>query len=286
MKVYWHKRIFAIALSFMMQVELYTHSSPIDSYETVTIAILAKDKAHTLPRYLACIERQTWPARRTYLYVRTNNNKDATAQILRQWVERVRDRYIKVYFDDTDIPEQVQRYGHHEWNEERLKALGRLRQQSIDWAYQHGSHYFVADCDNFIAPHTIEALAKTRLPIVAPLLKTADTFYSNYHAAIDENGYYADSPLYLSLWNQELKGLFEVPVVHCTYLVRREVLPDMIYDDGSGRFEYVIFSDNARLLRIPQYLDTRELYGRITFTETEAEFAAEPWIEEFPLENR
>ena len=42
--------------------------------EFVTIAILAKDKAHTLPLYLQCIEQQTWPAQQTYLYIRTNNN--------------------------------------------------------------------------------------------------------------------------------------------------------------------------------------------------------------------
>ena len=40
--------------------------------EYVTIAILAKDKAHTLPLYLACIENQTWPKCNTNLYIRTN----------------------------------------------------------------------------------------------------------------------------------------------------------------------------------------------------------------------
>ena len=49
------------------------------SDEFVTIAILAKDKAHTLPLYLACIEAQTWPKKNTYLYIRTNNNNDETA---------------------------------------------------------------------------------------------------------------------------------------------------------------------------------------------------------------
>ena len=59
-----------------------------DSSEYVTIAILAKDKAHTLPLYLKCLERQTWPASNTYLYIRTNNNNDETVQILRDWIAR------------------------------------------------------------------------------------------------------------------------------------------------------------------------------------------------------
>ena len=68
-----------------------------DSSEFVTIAILAKDKAHTLPAYLKCIERQTWPADKTYLYIRTNNNNDETVQILHDWVARVGERYSKIY---------------------------------------------------------------------------------------------------------------------------------------------------------------------------------------------
>src|SRR5687768_11889532 len=71
--------------------------------EYVTIAILAKDKAHTLDLYLKCIENQTWPTEKTYVYIRTNNNNDNTAQILREWIARVGHRYAKIYFDDTDV---------------------------------------------------------------------------------------------------------------------------------------------------------------------------------------
>ena len=39
---------------------IFAQRSTDDDY--VTIAILAKDKEHTLPLYLSCIEQQTWPA--------------------------------------------------------------------------------------------------------------------------------------------------------------------------------------------------------------------------------
>jgi hypothetical protein len=39
------------------------------------------------------------------------------------------------------------------------------------------------------------------------------------------------------------------------------------YEDESGRHEYVIFSDVARKAAIPQYLDNRQVYGYITFSE-------------------
>jgi hypothetical protein len=107
------------------------------------------------------------------------------------------------------------------------------------------SWYFVADCDNFICPNMIESLIKFNLPVVAPLLYS-DNNYSNYHADIDDNGYYKDCNLYYQLFQREIKGLVQVPVVHCTYLIRPDILPLISYDDDSNRYEYVIFSDNLR----------------------------------------
>ncbi len=247
----------------------------------VTIAILAKDKAHTLPTYLECIENQTWPKSQTNLYIRTNNNNDDTAVLLKNWLKKVRSRYKDIYFDDSDVPERVQDYKQHEWNELRLEVLKKIRQESMLWAKKHNSHYFVGDCDNFIISETIETLVKTRLPIVAPLLRTGNNLYSNYHACIDENGYYQECPIYHILLSQQAKGLIQVPVVHCTYLVRKNVIDYLSYNDDSARYDYVVFSNSARDEEIPQYLDTRKIYGRITFAETKQQFEQESWLHEF-----
>lgn len=239
-----------------------------DVIDLVTIAILAKDKAHTLPLYLECIENQTWPANKTCLYIRTNNNNDYTAEILRNWVMHVGSRYAKIYFDDTDVADQVQEFGQHEWNYTRFKVLGEIRQDSVDWAKENRSHYFVADCDNFICPDTIESLMKTNLPIIAPFLKChGNVYYSNYHDAIDANGYYASSEFYHAILGQKIKGILDVPVVHCTYFIRYEVLDTVCYDDESARYEYVIFSHSARKKNIPQYIDNRKVYGYVSFAE-------------------
>lgn len=248
--------------------------------ETVTIAILAKDKAHTLKEYLNCIERQTWPKNKTYIYIRTNNNNDNTAEILKNWVQKVKHLYLDIYFDDSNVQEPVQNYKQHEWNCTRFKVLGKVRQDSVKRAKYNDSHYFVADCDNFIKPHVIETLLRLNLPIVAPFLRDANSYYSNYHTAIDKNGYFLGSPIYYLIFNQEFKGITEVPVVHCSYLIRKEYLDFISYDDDSYRYEYVIFSDCARKSKIPQYIDNRELYGRMTMTEDRESFLKEPWLSE------
>ena len=249
-----------------------------DSVDYVTIAILAKDKAHTLPLYLECIENQTWPASKTCLYIRTNNNKDNTAHILRDWVARVGVRYANIYFDDSDVEESVEQFGQHEWNYTRFQVLGRIRQDSVNWAKEHNSHYFVVDCDNFISHDTLKTMVQLRLPIVAPFLRCCtyeNRFYGNYHEAIDVNGYYAPSMLYYDILEQRVKGIIEVSVVHCAYFIRHEVLDTVCYDDGSGRYEYVIFSHFAREQHIPQYIDNRKIYGYMSFAECAKDFNSE-----------
>lgn len=247
----------------------------------VTIAILAKDKAGVLPLYLNCIEAQTWPKNKTYLYIRTNNNTDNTAEILKSWVDKVAFQYAGIYFDTSDLQEQVQKYDNHEWNGARCKLLAGLRQHSVCWAFARRSHYFVADCDNFIKPNTLQNLVDTNLPVVAPLLTRGDiSAYANYHAAVDQNGYYESTPLYSQILKCEIQGLVQVPVVHCTYFVRYEYLPCVIYDDHTYRYEYVIFSHRLRNQGVPQYLDNRECYGYISFASKLDDLVCEPWIQE------
>jgi hypothetical protein len=272
------RKYLVVLLIFILPVFCISASNA--STECVTIAILAKDKAHTLPLYLECIEKQTWPASNTYLYIRTNNNTDATAQILKDWVARVGQNYANIYFDDTDVDEPVEQFGQHEWNYTRFKVLGKIRQDSVDWAREHNSHYFVVDCDNFIYPDTLKKMMDTNVPIIAPFLRCHEyekRYYSNYHDAIDCNGYYMPSVFYYDILDQKVRGIIEVSVVHCTYFIRHEVLDTVCYDDESARYEYVIFSDSARRQNVPQYIDNRHIYGYISFAENREDFERESY---------
>ena len=204
----------------------------------VLVAILAKQKEAALPLYLDCVAALDYPKSSIVLYIRTNNNTDGTERILREWVERVGHLYAAVEFDATDIPEQEQKFGVHEWNATRFRALGRIRNISLRRARERDcDFYFVADVDNFIRPCTLRELVSPDLPIVAPLLRSIapGKFYSNYHAEIDA-----------------------------------DVLNDLTYEDGTTRYEYVVFSDSARTSGVVQYLDNRQVYGYITFADDNA----------------
>jgi glycosyltransferase involved in cell wall biosynthesis len=236
----------------------------------VLLAILAKSKEPALPLYLECIEALDYPKSSIALYIRTNNNTDKTEQILRDWVARVGHLYHSVEFDASNVGEKVEQYREHEWNATRFSVLGRIRNHSMRRARDLGcEYYFVADVDNFIRPGTLRELVALDLPIASPLLRSIapGSFYSNYHAEIDPNGYYKNCDQYYWILSRHVRGVVEVPVVHCTYLVRADVIRELTYEDNTSRHEYVVFSDSARKASIPQYLDNRQIYGYITFGE-------------------
>lgn len=236
----------------------------------VLLAIHAKQGEHLLPKYLECIERLDYPKSNIHLHIRTNNNTDGTAKILEQWMDKVKDKYSGVDYDSNDVATAVEKYGVHEWNSERCGVLAKIRQTSMRRTLETKcDYYFVADVDNFIAPHTLRDIIILNLPIVGPMLQKINedggmAMYASFHYAHDDNGYYKDHPHYNPIVNREMKGLFEVSVVHCTYAIRADVIPLLSYIDNSGRLEYVVFSDSARKARVKQYIDNRSSYGVLT----------------------
>jgi hypothetical protein len=157
--------------------------------------------------------------------------------------------------------------------------LGAIRQASVDFARHLGGrgrvvHYFVSDCDNLIAADTIEFMVATGKPVVGPLLRgtSQSPYYFNFHASIDANGYYVRDDREDGWVHGKNLGLFEVPVIHTSYLVRSEALGHVTYNDGTGRYEYVIFSHGMRKAGIGQWLDnTRLNWGCVTMGETAAD---------------
>ncbi len=243
--------------------------------DEVAFTILAKQKAAVLPLYLLCLLNQTYDKKKIHLYIRTNDSTDATEEILRKFIKEHGEKYASVFFDASSVSDKLKAYAPHEWNYERFKILGRIRQDSIEYAKARKANYFVADCDNFITPTCLEKMMSVRaLGVVAPMLITT-TKYLNLHYATDPNGYLKEHHFYDEILYRRLVGCVKVDVVHCTYLVAADVLSHVNYDDGSGRYEYVIFSDVLRKKGIGQYFDNREFYGFITFADKNSEFDAE-----------
>jgi hypothetical protein len=260
----------------------------------IVIAILAKDKALELPFYLKCIYNQTYNKKNIHLYIRTNDNTDNTRELLVEFIDKYGHEYSSVYMDDTSVSESLKQYKQHEWNNERFTILGKIRQESVNYAKALRSHYFVADCDNFIVPSTLERLYSNKhLGVVSPMLKMYpeknpytdspynNGFYSNFHYEVDDNGYYKTHPYYYTIVDDSLKGIIRVECVHCSYFIPYQHLSKVCYDDSSGKYEYVIFSDSMRNNDIHQYIDNSISYGFLTLADTKEHFELEYnyWIQ-------
>jgi len=238
----------------------------------VVIAILVKDKEATLPTFFQCLLNQTFPKEKIILYIRTNDNTDKSEELIDQFLTDNQSKYKSVFYDNTSVSEELKKYKGHEWNSLRFKILGKIRDNSVKYALEHNAHYFVIDIDNFIVPSTLDdMIAVSSLGVIAPML-TTHTAYSNYHSAIDKNGYLLADKMSLLILLKQVQGCIDVPVVHCTYFIANNILDKVSYDDDSYRYEYVIFSDVLRKQKIPQYIDNRKDYGRITFAVTKEEF--------------
>lgn len=237
----------------------------------VFVAILAKQKEKMLPHWLKSLEEWDYPRDKMILYIRSNNNTDMTQAILKDWVHKNRKWYRLIVEDYTDLDVPVHEYAVHEWNPTRFKVLGKIRERSVELAWQADAEfYWVVDVDNFVKPHTLRKMVELNLPVVAPMLGMADpeqNLYSNFHIVANERGYYQEDPRYYTVLRQEITGLILCDVVHCTYLIHKEYFPYIRYLDGTDDYEYVIFSRNLRQGGIPQYLDNREVYGYLSTRE-------------------
>jgi hypothetical protein len=231
----------------------------------VLIAILARNKEHVLPLYLNCIENLDYKKKLITIYINTNNNCDHTQQVLQEWIKKNENQYQKIIFENHEISQTLTTLPHEWWNVGRCKILGMIRQASLQKAQEEKSDfYFVVDCDNFITPCTLKELIKKDKSIIAPMLRaigsTGDR-YSNFFAALGEDGGYVAHPKFDKIRDREWIGTFQVPVVHCTYLIKSEYFNKLSYVDGSDFFEFLIFSKSARNNHIDQYICNEKNFG-------------------------
>lgn len=245
---------------------------------SVLVALLVKNKEYCLKEYLSCILSQNYPKNRMHLYIRANNCRDNSIELLKEWEKKHGNEYMGITSDYSDIKEDKvnEKKGEHEWDSLRFAVLGKIRQDSMLKTLELKlDFYFVIDADNFLTPNALQRLVKLDLKYVGPFLritKLSEThsLYANIHHCADNRGYYLDSPVYKHILDGTVKGVIECAVVHTCYLIRADAILKLHYvrkDDE--RHEYVLFSESARHAGIKQYIDNRDFYGWLIFDELE-----------------
>lgn len=233
--------------------------------KTVLIAILAKDKAHTLPLYLDCLNKLDYDKKSIVIYINTNNNTDNTKELLEDWIEQHKHEYKYIDYESHNVENQ-QETKPHEWTTDRFKILGKIRNKSLKKTLEYKcDYYFVIDLDTFIIPSTLRTLISKNKPIIAPIVYAIPNPYdlsSDFFTAVDELGYYKEDPEYYKIYYMQKLGTFEVPLVHIVYLIDAKYIPKLTYVDGTWDYEFVIFSRIARRNKVGQFICNEDVFGQ------------------------
>ncbi|PIK62023.1 putative procollagen galactosyltransferase 1 isoform X2 [Apostichopus japonicus] len=128
------------------------------------------------------------------------------------------------------------------------------------------------DVDNFLQnPDVLRMLLQQNKTLVAPMLNSL-TMYSNFWAGVNAKGYYKRTPEYVLMLKRNMTGLFEVPMIHSTYLInlRHRVSDELSYVPSQAYIkskkdvdDMLTFRHSAETAGIPMYILNTQVFGKL-----------------------
>ncbi|XP_052872719.1 glycosyltransferase 25 family member isoform X1 [Anopheles cruzii] len=242
---------------------------------TVMIAVLVRNKEHTLPYFFSYLEDLDYPKDRVSLWIRSDHNEDRSIDITKTWLKRCSSLYHSVdfkYRSEGGKRESEKSYTH--WNEDRFADVIRLKEEALQTGRRIWADYiFFLDADVFLTnTKTLQALVDLKMPIVAPML-VSDALYSNFWCGMTADYYYQRTEDYKKILNYELTGQWPVPMVHSAVLIdlnvaqthqltfERRNLPSDRYHGPMD--DIIIFAMSANYSGIPMRICNAVQYGYI-----------------------
>ncbi|KPU73184.1 uncharacterized protein Dana_GF26781 [Drosophila ananassae] len=188
---------------------------------TILVALLVRNKAHTLPMFLSYLDQQDYPKQRIAFWLRSDHNADDSVNVLKQWLDHSAESYHSVNFSfETDEKSYPNESSPYEWSSSRFKNLISLKEEAFGYARDIWADYvFFLDADVMLTSQdTLTKLTQLRLPIVAPML-LSESLYSNFWCGMSEEYYYQRTDEYKEIYHLKKVGSFPVPMVHTAVLV-------------------------------------------------------------------
>ncbi|KAL6261421.1 hypothetical protein P5V15_006515 [Pogonomyrmex californicus] len=238
---------------------------------TVLIAILIRNKAHTLPYFLSLLERQNYPKNRISLWIRSDNNIDNTIDILNEWLSSRDNMYhlLNVHLNASSTGFEDEKTI-ADWSPRRFAHVINLREQALNYAREIWADFiWMLDADVFLTnPNTMRDLVYKGHTVVAPLLKS-DGMYSNFWAGITAEYYYMRTEFYEPILFREKIGCHNVPMIHTAIFIdlRRRDSDRLTYKadkltDYDGPIDDIItFAVGANKSDVPLFVCNEYIYG-------------------------
>lgn len=245
-------------------------------WPTVMIAVLVRNKAHTLPYFLSCLHELDYPKDRMYIWISTDHNQDGSVEILEKWVQTYQSAYhsVNVTKGMSSGPAYTDEKGPTDWSPLHFKNVIKLREEALHVARKSWADYlFMIDADAFITnPSTLKSLIQKDLDIVAPML-ISDGLYSNFWCGMTENYYYKRTDDYKPILSRDKdhRGCFTVPMVHSAVLVKLKLVnsdhltydPSKIENYDGPEDDIIAFAINSARNGLTLKVCNDEIYGFI-----------------------
>ncbi|KAK3912749.1 Glycosyltransferase 25 family member [Frankliniella fusca] len=241
---------------------------------TVMIAILARNKAHTLPYFLTLVERLDYPKSRISLWIRSDHNEDNTADILRDWISSVQKNHDYHSISSEILSSPPFRLGEEmgpaHWTPLRFTHVIQLREEALETARQLWADFvWFLDSDVFITePNALKQLIANDKVVAAPML-ASDGMYSNFWCGMTDEYYYKRTDEYQPIYYREQTGCFHVPMVHSSVIIdlRKTIsnkltfVPQKIENYTGPHDDIITFAVGANKSDIPLFVCNDLMYG-------------------------
>lgn len=181
---------------------------------TVLIALFVEFPTPFLEEFLDKILSLNYPKNKIHLFV--HNNIEYHAKLIDTFLEHAgNEKFISVKglnFKDG-ISEATA----------RELAVNRCLTKKCDYLFVVDSDVHLENLDTLIELITFNK------SILAPVVTRVGGVWSNFWGAISDKGFYARSSDYMSIVNNEVRGIWNVPFISSCYLIKAKILNKLSY---------------------------------------------------------
>ncbi|XP_066923036.1 procollagen-lysine,2-oxoglutarate 5-dioxygenase 1-like [Clytia hemisphaerica] len=223
-------------------------------WPVVVIGLFVYQPTPFVAGFLEFVSKLDYPKDRIFIFL--YNNEEYHDNDIEPWVAEYQEQYMSLTYKGPKsfiTPDDA-------------RTLGMQQCKTI-----YCDYYFSLDSEVTLSnPKTLQLLIEQNRTFITPILSQRGKLFSNFWGAIENNGYYARAPDYLSIVRGERVGVWNSPYVTSCYLIRREKLSDMVHDPfyAPGEDFDMIFAANNRKKGIFMYATNIHEFGHLKKTDT------------------
>lgn len=138
----------------------------------------------------------------------------------------------------------------------RELAVNRCLTKKCDYLFAVDGDVHLENLD------TLVELISYNQTFIAPVIKRIGGVWSNFWGALSEKGFYARSTDYMSIVNNEIRGIFNVPYAAQCYLVKAKILNKLSYTKAEVDADMAL-AEHLRSQEIFMYVSNLNDYGHL-----------------------